>query len=52
MCKQLTIKEIAKELGLSPRTVQTYREALQEKTGSRNSVGIVLYAIQHGIVTF
>lgn len=51
MCQQLTIKEIANELGLSPRTVQTYREALQEKTGSRNSIGIVLYAIQHGIVT-
>jgi DNA-binding NarL/FixJ family response regulator len=50
MCEQLTIKEIADTLGLSPRTVETHREALQEKTASRNSIGIVLYAIQNGII--
>jgi DNA-binding NarL/FixJ family response regulator len=50
MCEQLTIKEIADQLGLSPRTIETYRVALQEKTASRNSIGIVLYAIQNGIV--
>lgn len=51
MCEQLTIKEIAEKLGLSVHTIKTHREALQEKTGSRNSVGIVLYAIQNKIVT-
>lgn len=50
MCEQLTIKEIADKLGLSPRTVETHREALQEKTDSKNSIGIVIYAIQNGIV--
>ena len=50
MCEQLTIKEIADQLGLSPRTIETYRVALQEKTASRNSIGIILYAIQNGIV--
>ncbi len=50
MCEQLTIKEIADKLDLSPRTIETYREALQEKTASRNSIGVVLYAIQNGIV--
>lgn len=50
MCDQLTIKEIADTLGLSPRTIETHREALQEKTDSKNSIGIVIYAIQNGIV--
>lgn len=50
MCEQLTIKEIADKLGLSPRTVETHRKALQEKTESKNSIGVVIYAIQNGIV--
>jgi DNA-binding NarL/FixJ family response regulator len=51
MCEQLTIKEIGDRIGLSPRTVETYRQALQEKTGSKNSVGVVVYAIKHKIVS-
>jgi len=47
ICGQKTIKEIADVLCLSPRTVDTYRENIFQKTGAKNAVGVVLYAIQH-----
>jgi two-component system, NarL family, response regulator NreC len=49
ICKQHTNKEIAQMLNLSPRTIEGYREKIQEKTESRNSVGIAIYAIRHNI---
>jgi DNA-binding NarL/FixJ family response regulator len=49
ICQQYTNKEIAQKMDLSTRTVEGYRERIQEKTGSRNSVGIVIYAIRHHI---
>lgn len=45
-----TYKEIAKEMHLSPRTIDGYRDALFEKLNIKNRVGLVLYAIKHGIV--
>jgi DNA-binding NarL/FixJ family response regulator len=49
ICEQYTNKEIATKLGLSIRTVESHREKIQEKTGAKNSVGVVIYAIRHGI---
>jgi DNA-binding NarL/FixJ family response regulator len=45
----LSTKEIAGKLHLSVRTVESHREHIQEKTGSRNLVGMAIYAIKHGI---
>ena len=50
ICQERTSKEIASELFISVRTVEGHRRNLQEKTGSRNLVGLVLYAIKHGMV--
>jgi DNA-binding NarL/FixJ family response regulator len=50
VCKQFTIKEIAKLMSISTRTVESYRQHLQEKIGARNIVGVALYAIINGIV--
>lgn len=49
MCKQLTNREIATQLNLSIRTVESHRENILEKTGAKNSIGMVIYAIKHGI---
>lgn len=49
MCKQFTSREIAREFGLSIRTVESHRVHIMEKTGAKNSVGIVIYAIKHKI---
>lgn len=50
ICHQYTTKEIASELHLCTRTIEDYRHQIQEKTGARNAVGIVLYAIFHHLV--
>jgi two-component system response regulator NreC len=49
MCQQLTNREIATRLSLSIRTVESHRDHIQEKTGAKNMVGMVIYAIKHGI---
>lgn len=50
MCQQFTSKEIASKLDLSIRTVESHREKIQEKTGAKNAIGIVIYAIKHDLV--
>lgn len=45
-----TVTEIAAELGLSPKTVSTYRSRLLEKMGFSGNRDIVRYAIGHGLV--
>jgi DNA-binding NarL/FixJ family response regulator len=49
ICEELTNKEIADRLSLSIRTIEGYRDKIQEKIGARNSAGIVIYAIRNGI---
>ena len=41
--------EIAKELYISIRTVDTHRRNLLEKLGAKNTAGLVKYAIQKGL---
>ena len=49
ICEQKTTKEIASELYLSIRTIEDYSAEIKHKTGSRNMVGIALYAVKAGI---
>lgn len=44
------VKRIAYELGLSPKTVSTYRRRLLEKLALRNNAELTAYALQHGLV--
>ena len=50
ICKEYTNKQMADELCMSSRTVEGYRLKIQEKLEVKGSVGIVIYAITHGIV--
>ncbi len=50
LCQEYTSKEIAEKLFISYRTVEGHRRSMQEKTGARNIVGLVLYAVERGIV--
>ncbi len=50
ICKQNTAQEIAEQLFISVRTVDGHRNNLLEKTGVRNSAGLVLFAINHRLI--
>ncbi len=50
ICQEYTTAEIADKLFLSARTIETYRKRLLEKTGARNTAGLVKYALEHKLV--
>lgn len=50
-CSELTYKEIADIMNLSPRSIDGYRENLFSRLDIKNRVGLVLYALKNGIVS-
>ena len=44
-----TVKQIAEEFGLSPKTISTHRARLLRKMHLRNSAELIRYAVQHGL---
>ncbi len=50
ICKGLSNQEIADTLFLSKRTVDKHRENLLSKTNSKNTAGLVIYAVKNNIV--
>lgn len=51
-CTEMTYKEIADRMYLSPRTIDGYRDQLFEKLSVKSRIGLVLFSIQNGIVRF
>ncbi|MEP6749366.1 MAG: response regulator transcription factor [Bacteroidota bacterium] len=49
ICQEFSNKEIAEKLHLSVRTIEGYRERIQEKMKVKNGVGIAVFAIKNGI---
>ncbi|HEY5368913.1 MAG TPA: response regulator transcription factor [Hanamia sp.] len=50
VCTELTYKEIADKMFLSPRTIDGYRDDLFEKLNVKTRVGLVMYAIKNGVI--
>lgn len=48
-CTEMTYKEIADKMCLSPRTIDGYRDNLFEKLHTKSRVGLVIFAIKNGI---
>lgn len=48
-CSELTYKEIAEKMFLSPKTIDGYRDSLFTKLNVKNRVGLVMYAIKNKI---
>lgn len=49
-CSELTYKEIADKMKVSPRTIDTHRDHIFEKLELKTRTGLALYAIKSGIV--
>ena len=47
----LSASEIAKKLGISPKTVHSYRDRIFEKLQVKGDVALTLFAIHHGMIT-
>lgn len=48
-CTEMTYKEIAEKMFLSPKTIEGYRNSIYEKINVKNRIGLVLYAIRNGL---
>ena len=46
----MTMKVISERLNLSERTVQNHRANIMDKIGVKNTVGLVRYAFENGII--
>jgi two-component system invasion response regulator UvrY len=47
-----TVKQVAETLGLSPKTVSTYRTRLMEKLRFATNADLVQYAAAHGLIPY
>ncbi len=50
VCEELTTADIAEKLFISPRTVDTHRKNILEKTQSKTIVGLIKYAFENNIL--
>ena len=50
LCMEFTAQEIAKEMNISPRTVEAIKDRLMARFGVKNSVGLVFYAMKHSLI--
>tara|TARA_R100001369_G_scaffold91131_1_gene131661 strand:- start:1758 stop:2408 length:651 start_codon:yes stop_codon:yes gene_type:complete len=48
-CSEMTYKEIADKMNLSPKTIDGYRQDLFNKLDVKNRVGLVIYALKNDI---
>ncbi len=51
VCTEMTYKEIAAEMRLSPKTIDGYRESLFVKLDIKSRVGLAVYAIKNNFCT-
>ncbi|MCK8523391.1 response regulator transcription factor [Aquimarina sp. D1M17] len=46
-CSELTYRDIAKEMNLSPKTIENYRETVFKKLQVKTRVGLVIYCMKN-----
>jgi hypothetical protein len=51
ICTEMTYKEIAEKMFLSPKTIDGYRDDLFQKLNIKSRVGLAVYAMKNGYYT-
>lgn len=49
-CSEMTYKEVAEKMNVSPKTIDGYRESLFSKLELKSRVGLVLFAVKNKLV--
>lgn len=49
-CSEMTYKEIADKMNLSPKTIDGYRQELFRKLDVKNRIGLVLFGLKNNII--
>jgi DNA-binding NarL/FixJ family response regulator len=50
ICMEFTAAEIAQKMEISPRTVEAIKDRLMERFGSKNTAGLVFFAVKNNLV--
>ena len=50
ICMEYTAQEIAQKMEISPRTVEAIKDRLMERFGSKNTAGLVFFAVKNNLV--
>ncbi|MBZ5857265.1 response regulator transcription factor [Flavihumibacter profundi] len=50
ICMEFTAQEIAQKMDVSPRTVEAIKDRLMEKFGSKNTAGLVFFAVKNNLI--
>jgi len=51
ICKEMSTREIAENLFITVKTVESHRSKIMEKIGCKNVIGMVVFAILNGLFT-
>ena len=50
ICEEFTMKQIAKRLDISDKTVQNHRATIMDKMNVKNTAGLVKFAFTKGLI--
>ena len=50
ICMEFTAQEIAQKMEISPRTVEAIKDRLMERFGSKNTAGLVFFAVKNSLI--
>ncbi|MGB4770745.1 MAG: response regulator transcription factor [Chitinophagaceae bacterium] len=50
LCMEYTAQEIAQKMDISPRTVEAIKDRLMERFGTKNTAGLVFFAVKNNLI--
>ncbi len=50
LCMEFTAQEIAQKMEISPRTVEAIKDRLMERFGTKNTAGLVFFAVKNNLI--